>query len=379
MFTHWLHIYDKPAQGNGFIHRYTAHNYTHKINIMGWFDSASCTLGVNPAQAELIFENYVGNRCAVYVDNPNEPIWEGLITRISYSSGGMKFTRTIDTIANRVRVNVDNGSVAENAGANDLPSQAIYGIKVAIVKGKYASNMADELRDRKAAELALPQTSMSVGGGRNLLTLEMRGIYETLKWERARTSSGNRVPDLLIRTYILAVLDNGTTFFDADDYSLITVNGAIGTEQIVNLTGAMVWDALENLAETGDASNIWMVGISPTINNKRRLYYRASNQTLKYTARASDGYRIRNKYGKLIKPWRVEPDGIIRLQDVLVGFSAASGEDPRETYVKSITYKANTGRITWAGEDDITEDGVRGFFTSQKTFGRRFGQPLQKG
>ncbi len=187
LLPHWIHIFQKPAEGLSFVRRYQAVNYEHKINIMGWFDTASCELGVTQSEAEIIFENYVGNRVAIYVDNPAEPIWEGYIATINYTAGGLAFRRSMDNMANRVytnhEINIAGTKVTiVGAVASVATSQSIYGIKEIAVKGRLRTNTnvttnMDLMRDRLVAEIAFPQTSVTLKGqGNAFIKLEMRWL-----------------------------------------------------------------------------------------------------------------------------------------------------------------------------------------------------------
>lgn len=68
--THTLHLYQKPKLGNGFIRRYPALQYTHKISAMGGFDTASCNIRLTVPEAEMALADWIGNRVAIFVDNP---------------------------------------------------------------------------------------------------------------------------------------------------------------------------------------------------------------------------------------------------------------------------------------------------------------------
>ncbi len=382
LLPHYVHIYQKPAEGASFVRRYQATNYEHKINIMGWFDTASCELSVTQTEAELVFENYVGNRVAIYVDNPAEPIWEGYISTILYTAGGLAFRRSMDNMANRVYVTFTDGTTLTETSASTLAgSQSIYGVKEIGVRGRWmdtATNQSQNLtllRNRRVAEIAFPQTSVTKKSpGNSFIKIEMRGFYDTLRWEKVKINRNDNPVTTLLEIDALPNLYNEDTFLDNTDFTEIDVPGVTVKSTKKKITGETVWDLAQNLGEFGDGADIWIVGVTETKSNgKRRMYYRASNKAVEYTARTSDGLRIRNEFGGLLRPWTIKPDRSIRLTDILVGWNAI-GDDPRETYIKSISYKQSANAVTWVGEDDVTMEGVMKSFDSQRSFNRVFGQ-----
>jgi hypothetical protein len=69
---HAVHIYQKPKVGNGFLRRLQAFNYQHSINAIGGFDTASCDVALRSVdEAQQFLDQYIGNRVAIYVDNPS--------------------------------------------------------------------------------------------------------------------------------------------------------------------------------------------------------------------------------------------------------------------------------------------------------------------
>lgn len=390
MPVHTLNLYDKPKRGNTLFDRFVAYNYRHKIAGMGWFDTASCDLVLPRSQAEKWIDLYLGNRVAIFVDNPVDPIWEGFVSRIMFQIGGITFTASIDNLYNRTRVTYSAPATStipqQTAAADNTASQAVYGIKEGSLEGytiDVASGVATEkttLRDMRLAIAAWPQVSTVVGGGGNQTTLsiEMQGFYHTLEWETHQQAAASvNQPNTNIRTYVLPGLANGATFFDNTDFTLIDSNSGYtitGNER----QGKTAWQKIQEYTEPGDGVNRWIAGITPTSyggGSTRKFYYQAANSNVEYTARLSDGLRVRNLYGDLVKPWTVRPDRGVRLTDVLTGWSGL-GDDPRECYIEVIDYDAESQMVSWQSSDDITVEGsfqLRQFFKTQS----RFGAPLR--
>lgn len=365
IYNHTLHIYQKPAVGTAFVKRMAIYNYRHSINAIGGFDSASCDIAVRSRdEGQQFLDQFLGNRVAFYVDNPVEPIWEGYINRMSFSAGGVDYSISLDQMANRVKCMYQTANTSpattQTASVDSTSSQGFYGIKQEQVDLGYMQGGTGVtlLRDTVLAQRAFPKTSiLPGGGGSGLLHIECLGFYHTLEWEDYNTAV-NGTPQIgtLVDTIIGAVV-NGTTFFDNADLTETDAN--TNTVNQIALKGETVWEQLLKLIELGNTTNYFVGGITPTLfsTGTRRFYYRQASTTVTYTARQSDGLRIRNIYGQLVDPWRVRPDTGIRVSDMLIGWDGV-GDNPTETYIKKIDYDANKQSCIYSGDDDLTAEGV---------------------
>lgn len=392
---HTLNLYQKPKAGNGFLGRFIAQNYKHRISANGWFDSATCDIvPKSKAVPERFVDQFLGNRVAVYVDNPAEPIWEGFINRLTFSMGSAAFTISLDEMTNRVTVKSATAGAVNKTVAPDivssLASQAVYGIKEGVFDAGYlrttGTTRVATMANTKLFQLAWPQQSIAPSGSgmMGLIHLEMLGFYHTLKWEERFI--GGTTASASLTTYItnasvgvLPSLLNGMTFFDNTDFTDIA-NNTVTTPQ-AEFNGKTNWDYLINLQEAGDTNqNYFVIGISPSdfITGKRRLYYRAANNTVEYTALTRDSLRPRSLTGRLIPPWLVKPNRAIRVTDWVVG-GAIQGDDPRETFVLSVDYDANEQKVTLAGDDNKTAEAAFQLHRNIKLFGRRFGSTPYSG
>lgn len=382
--SHYIHVYQRPKQGTSFLKRYLAYNYQHTISNQGWFDTASCDLSVtSETEGQRILEQYLGCYVAVYVDNPVVPVWEGLINRITFNSGGASYTISLDEMANRVSVMYVGAANAQGNTpiVNNATSQAIYGIKqdqIEVGVDTGGGTQRTLLRDTLLAQRAFPQTSYSqAGGNSNLVHLECLGIFHTLEWEKLFTAlaATNKAFNTAV-TNAVTGLANGATFFDNTITSGIVANAGQAPDQ---QRGVSTWERIMKIAEAGDATNYWVAGITPTNKNtgKRTFYYRKANFNVDYTARQADGLKPRNEFGKLIPPWLVVPDVAIRVTDTLVGYDTTLTTDLRAAYIQSIQYDANNQSVQWFGADDTTARAAfmlkRGF----KPLSRAFGAPMR--
>ncbi len=379
-YVHKMHLYQKPILGNGFIQSYPVYNYRHSINAMGGFDTASCDIAIRSRdEGQQFLDLYVGNRVAFYVDSPTDPIWEGFINRMTFNAGGVEYSISLDEMCNRARslYTVAAGSTAQTAVTNDTNSQAVFGIKQEQIDLGYMGNASGVtiLQQVAIAQRAYPKTSvLPSSGGSGLLHIEFLGFYHTLEWEDHRqTVAGNAQLGALVDTVIGAVV-NTTTFFDNTDLTLTVANTSLIDQQTIN--GETKWDMLQKIAEHGNAASYYIIGITPTdyATGTRRFYYQQASTAITYTARQSDGLRIRNLYGQLVDPWRVRPDTGIRVSDMLIGWDGL-GDNPTETYIKKIDYDANRQSCIYSGDDDVSVEGVFNFKRFNNALGKRLGSP----
>lgn len=379
---HYMSIYEKPAVGTDFIKGYNVYNYRHSINAIGGFDSASCDVALwSVNDVQLFLDRYLGNRVAFFVDNPVEAIWEGYINRMTFTSGGVEYSISLDQMANRVAIVYSAASTAattETTISNDTTSQALYGIKQETVdvgaQLTAGTGVTTAFRGTIIEQRAWPKTSMVPASGSNgLLHIECLGFFHTLEWEEYRdTNNALNNLDVAITAVLLPAVANGTTFFDNADTTDIVANTS--TLNRNSTRAETIWNRLQTIAEMGNGTTYYVIGITPTLwaTRTRRLYYRAASSTVTYTASQSDGLRIRNLYGQLVDPWRVRPDTGVRVSDALIGFSGV-GDNPTETYIKKIDYDGNKQTCIYSGDDDTSAEGVFNLNRYNNAFGKRFG------
>lgn len=380
MPAHYVHIYQRPAQGNNFVARYPAYQYKHKISANGGFDTMSCSLQLRSrADAEMFLESHVGARVAVYVDNPQEAIWEGLINRITLNVGEGAYTISMDEMVNKCDTQYNSsGSTTPllYGSSSNTASQAIYGIK----EGKFElgtnfgnNDLRFDVRDALLVERAWPKTSWTQSGGQNnTIEIECLGFFHTLEWEIYNNAGTTvRTYQTFINTDILAAVNNGTTFFDNTDTTLIEANA--GARRQTEYGSRSIWDVILLQCDGGDGSDKWIAGITPTRSDgTRALYYKPFNTDVEYTARLSDQLFIRDIYNRRVRPWTARPDRGIRVNDVLIGWSLP-GDDPRETYIATLEYDAERQKVVWFGADDTTTEGAFQLTRVNKTTNSRFG------
>lgn len=386
IYPHTMKIYQKPAVGDDFVKRLNVYNYRHTIAAIGGFDTASCDIAIRSRdEGQEFLDQYIGNRVAFYVDNPVEPIWEGFINRMTFDAGGVQYTISLDEMANRVKVTSTNVSLSAtdaqvSVAANNTDSQSLYGIKQENIDYGYLRSTLTQvaIRDTVINQRAFPKSSITRGQGAGLLHIELLGFYHTMLWEDyTNTGTAASTANVLVNA-VQAALANGSTFFDNTDDTDIAANTTSFNQEHVKRETC--WDTLMRLAEVGDGTDYFIVGVTPTLyaTGTRRLYYKAANSTIKYTARQSDGLRIRNLYGQLVPPWTVQPDCGVRVSDMLIGWNGA-GDNPAETYIKNVTYDANQQTADYQGDDDTRAEGAFQLKRYGRPIGKRFSSTIRRG
>ena len=396
----YIHLYNKPKSqvdnGAQFISRHSGFGYRHTIDAMGWFDTMKCSINLPQHASESFFQDYLGNEVRVYFDNPSRIVWEGFINRMVLKRAGLVTTRSLEEMTNRVQVIYDDPSTtpqqSRTTAVSNADSIAVYGSKSATFEAgtnRGAETLTTGIGDLKLAQLAWPKMSSApdTSGGLSL-EIECLGFYHTLGWDKyVVTNTTIEAVGLVVARYLFGttsptyvgwnsstISGNGNGLFyddtDSDDW-----NGNTSYNAVRELRSTTVWEHLVKMCQAGDGTDDWLVGLTPTILSKgyRRAYYRQANTAVKYTAALSDGLRVRNIYGGLVSPWEITPDASIRITDLATGH--AQGEDPREMWIKKITYDAENNNVTWQGKDDITLEGLFGFKDVTKDMGGKFDAP----
>lgn len=382
MLPHYVHIYQRPAQGSAFIERRLAYGYRHRISAVGGFDTMSCALTpLSLDEGKDFVNNYLGCRVAVYVDDPVVPIWEGFINRIRFASGAGEWSISLDEMYNRSTVSytvTGTTQTSNTTATNDTDSQAIYGIKqINVDQGVQANATApNEIRDTNLAVYAWPKATMMPSGSSksdNLIHIECKGFYDTLTWETFTDTSGlTATVNSILTTNILPGIANTTTFFNNADFADIENNATSVLRE--RRRGQTVWDIVKEFQEMGDAGQYWVAGITPTNPNtgERRLYYKTQRTAIDYTAKISDGLQLRDVWGRRVDPWRARPDGGVRITDSLIAWDGL-GDNPIESWIATIEYDSATQRATWRGLDDTAAEGIFNLRRANPRYGKSFG------
>lgn len=357
--------------------RYIALNYRHRITAMGWYETAACEVLPPAMQYGTLIDDYIGARVMVYGNDPTRPIWTGTINRISYVRNGVAFNNSIDSMYNSVASRANN---AITSIATNTESIAKYGRKHATVDvGTHTGTVGlNETRDTLLAMNAWPQKSKvrAAGQSNTPLRLEMVGDSQTLNWGVMTNSSTTAIAfSSAVRAVIATANAQGNVWFNntASDYADIVDNltPTIAPNSYYTLT---CLEAIRKIVEGGDnLGQRWVYGIKYDVNTRtRRMYYRRANFAIKYTARISDGLRIRDLSNRLVDPASVTPDCGFLITDIFSTWSG-TGDNPAETYIEAVEYDDNSKEVTMIGADDPRVEGLFQTRRYGKVRGGRYG------
>lgn len=377
LIPHRLHVYQKPAIGDTFQKAYTTLNYSHKISANGWFDSARCSLAVDRNEAENIFRNYLGNRVAIYVDNPVEPIWEGFINRVNLNTGSVQLSASLDKMTNRVLVQWSTGqgrAPAQTAEQTDADSIATYGSKmVHIDLGElYTTNtgLPTAVRDAIIAQRPTPPVSAIGTGGQStgLVEIEMLGFYHTLKWDTfdVVTADATDIPRKLLTDTSPSYTYNSGVFYDDTNTSRVDATTSF-TAPGTRRAGESTWDMAVKMVEASPSGSRYVTGISPTSPNtgERIAYFEAARETVDYAVDAYGDGRLTNLGGLPVNPWDVRPNRSVLLRNILLG-EAETFATGKIAWIKAINYDAESQTVSWETDDDTSLPGVFALNTQEK-------------
>ena len=365
-----------------FLASFTAYNYKHRIVALGGCDTASCSVAVTANTAQSILANYIGCVVRVTVDNPLEPIWEGYISRVTYRVGGVVYTRSTDEMNNRTRATYFDANAATPATTrttvvDNTTSQATYGVKTGNLDAGVHYNSGDishltTLRSTINLR-AFPQISATSASSSSeaIVEIEMQGLYyfaydwnEYVSTTTTLTAASNLFQRITVgadRGDNAAYVVEDTTTYAATADALITSNLAFNMTR-ESRTGQTYLQFIQSIVEAGDGTQQYAWGITPfdTNTQTRRIYYRPASTTVAYTYRAqADAGRVRDIYGTLVAGWRVQPDTVIQITDVLM-FWQGEGDDPRFGYIMAVDYDGETGQVSFQTGDNITMEGAIG-------------------
>lgn len=140
-------------------------------------------------------------RCPVTVWNEHgQAVWWGYLNSVAWDEGVYRVAHSLDPVANRVMVRYTTlasagqvGEVSQTGWADDLQSQALFGVKELIIeRSGLDEEAALQVRDMLLAERAFPRARVSrqTGAGGDSLRLECLGWVHSLKWRHVQPLAG---------------------------------------------------------------------------------------------------------------------------------------------------------------------------------------------
>lgn len=398
----YMHVFDRPQEAYNksptvhtlgrFYGRHLCFDYKHKIVANGGFDVATLELKMRREEAENFLLSRLGSAVQFYADNAHQLIWEGIINRITIDTGSVEVSISLDEMMNRVKVElqssfyspqhiqtVEVGTVASQDKYGDIYGSYQWGPHYAM---NWTTSGPNILRDLLKELYAWPLIAVKSSNSNAFsIKLNCQGYYHTLKydnWHQPATATlavSNAVFSMLwywaahpLASVNSSVYNSRGVFYNDLDYQSTFVPNTSYNINVERRDGTTIWDHLLKLAEPGDGSSPFVIGIDPWNPNLRyrRPYYRpAQVSTVKYVTRAYGDPRIYTPQGRLVQPWDVRPDAIIRVTDLLPSWGG-EGADPRFAYIYEVSYDSNQSYAVWQTRDNRSTNVNAAFATDVK-------------
>ena len=330
--------------------------YTHLVNAVGGYESASFTLSLELMNMNDWLANGLGRHVSVY--NPAlEVIWEGFVNQIDAGYGNLTVTRgpllgtTNRLNASYATVDVDSippteGLQAFTGWIDDLSSQTEYGILPEIISvGETNPPDATAIALTYLAAHRVPATTQVFTSAANApqVTISCLGYRYWLMYtynqlvNKFTINVNLKIIDILTGVDALAVpynLNNAWLPFNTAHVATPAAPAAVPRYEYEDRTA---WELIQGLTARGDANqNRWLFGIYA---NREAWYYQAPT-TVEYTLKLSDpSLTIRNPAP--VDPWDVKPGKWLMFTEFLPGYMPASlDDDPRAMFIESVSFTA---------------------------------------
>jgi hypothetical protein len=348
----------KPiVQGGAYLH--TVRNfdsYSHSINAVGGFWSASLGFPVIQSVAEDWYDDGLGRQ--IHVKNQfNRTVWRGFVNSITITAGSQTVTRgPLFDIANRAACIYTprqfipdappvDGATLPTPLADDIVSQALYGIiEKSVTGGACPDDLAIKIRDTYIEQNKLPKATgdFSIAGqGQSLsMSLELLGNIHWLT-----VYPFNNLVEGLVTAYdkLLQVLNANTTINPgtvSTDYQYVEDN-VYPVDQLEN-KDRYAWDVIQEILTFGN-----------DINDLRRILGMYEDNLIHYqTMPTAIGYEYKLSWQKqrvidydtraFMYPWDIRPGKWIFVSDWLIGREKATPiyDDKRCKFVESVSFSA---------------------------------------
>lgn len=298
--------------------------YTHTITATFGFESMNMSFLASEQEAEDWLDRLMSS---VVVSSPHaETVWEGYLTQVDAQFGQETRSRSLDGMANRVRVRYTTvtGVPAVTSAVNNTSSQALYGTKDSVLSlnqatATAANNLRNGALNAYAFPRAQPTTSATTGDlGEVRVTLNFAGWYDTLGW---LVTSSVATSTQVTTTYVQNLLTSFLGFLDinnflSDDFRNVESSGVSDTTFIADDTTYR--DAIERLLRQGNSSNerlAWGVYEDRMLTIKE--WNGASPDTITYQRYLGNSQIYTSGGLAVIDPWNVRPDAMYQVVNLL--------------------------------------------------------------
>jgi hypothetical protein len=304
--------------------------FTFQIEANGGYIAANLTISAPVSWLDEFYFNGLGRHITIKDEGLNT-IWEGFVNRIVYNYAEQAMViGPLSNVANRIKllftpyidITIDPptvGSVQETVYSQDLVSQALWGIREAIIStgnlivpstiGGGAADEATQVRQAYLAFMASPEKSQEIQYGGSIepgIILECLGYSAMFE---IYTHTDNDVGYETFTNKVKSVLASDPNSIWNAWQGLIQTNALLIAQKDRNRTAQTI---LLDVASKGDVNyDRWIYGVY----NERRVYYRLVPSTYRYIFRAPWLYD--SGTGNVVQPWAVRPGNWIFYADMV--------------------------------------------------------------
>lgn len=312
-------------------------SYRRQSLAMGGDHIATFTFSAADDILERWFDDYLA--CHFEESFAGVTTFVGLIWSMRLSYNGVVLTKSLDNLANSVRVTYQTGSAGSattTTAVTDAASIARYGTKehlaqagtyiTSTMAGYYAANLLATLKQIRATMEEARLTGATTPG---TLQVEVRGYSHTLNW-RTRTDASTSAA--AASTAVSAAISTAS-YVTAGS---ISSNTATVSEECTNQP---VWDRIKAIAELGGNGSRWLAGC---YQGRALRYAAADESTIAYEQEMRSQRRLTfiPGSGELIPAALVQPGGVMFVRDLMPGRPQAATllDDPRSLFIEMVEY-----------------------------------------
>jgi hypothetical protein len=336
-------------------------SYTHTISATGGFESASFSFVCDKDEGLTWLRRLM---CSVVVYGPDaQVIWEGFISRVTFTIGGQTRSVSLDSMFNRTRVRYTNalGGAGTTTVASNAASIARYGTKDGVLSlnstdATPAANYRDAMLARSAQPRMEPQTRISTGQQQvrpPTLQIECSGWFYALDWLiTSNTSTTSVATGTQIATLLAAY--NAVNAFLSSETRFIATTGVSAPEFIAPDTPYR--QKIEELLSIGTSTPQRLAyGVYTGRVLVTQAWAGASPSVIGYRGWLATG-RLANKWGGAVDAWDVRPDAMLEIVDLLDPSPVSTAPDAAaRQYIERVTCSVSGDQWSVDLEPENTE------------------------
>jgi hypothetical protein len=282
----------------------------------------------------------------IVYDRDGLVVWEGYLNAVELAAGQERRSRSLDGMANRVRCRYTtvNGVPAATAFVTDTASNTRYGPRDAVISlnsatlteaANYAAAYLAEHKEPKAN----PASSASTGAGGDVsLTLSFVGWYYVFDWVVTSITDTSNVATTTQVGTLLALFG---TYLNTSTAN-IAASGVLASRKIEPDTPYR--SKIEALLNQGNGIDRYAWGVYEGRTFYADVWAGADPDTATYLRYLSDG-RIYDAVSQgVVPPWRVRPNAMVLMPDLL-DISPTGADAAARFFVERVMWRVDQSGI----------------------------------